>query len=286
MDTTEELRSVRARVALRDHQRLRDALETIDEQGWSGSAATALLTLVREDLVRPLVVGLGVRGAASWQAEATGWAAAWESLREPSLRSAVSPWGVVWTATRRAVMGEMLAARYCTSVRKAWRLHAECGFQLLAPALVDVDGVPDDELGRALDAQDRANAFGPSTRTVLDVLVQAGWKRPELETLVDLIGLELGAGASGTTQKSGWRSIALELGVEPWRVRRLMTVLVGEPGWAGLVERVWNSGPAVLDEAGPVAAIQSTVLGWMSSPSRQARLAEAKAARRGEQGAA
>jgi len=279
MDTTEELRSVRARVTLRDHQRLRDTLATIDDEGWSGAAARALLAFVREDLVRPLVIDLGLRGAASWQAEATGWEAAWECLREPSLRSVVSPWGVVWTAVRRAVMGEMLAARYCTSVRKAWRLHAESGLLITAQVLVDVDRLQDDELGRALEARQRSDRFGGVAGPVLDALVDAGWEHEVLVELIELIGFMTESGDGRRADKAGWRPIAVQLGIAHWRVRRLMTLLMGEPGWPGLVERVLESGPAVLDDVALVAAVQSTVVRWMKTPVYAARIAEAKAVR-------
>ena len=279
MDTTEELRSVRARVTLRDHQRLRDTLATIDDEGWSGPAAGKLLTFVREDLVRPLVIDVGLRGAASWQAEATGWAAAWECLCAPSLRSVVSPWGVVWTAVRRAVMGEMLAARYCTSVRKAWRLHTDSGLFITAPVLIDVDRLQDDELGRTQEAQQRPYGFGGAAGPVIDALVDAGWDRDVLVELIEMIGFMTESGDGRRADKAGWRPIAVQLGIEHWRVRRLMTLLMGEPGWPGLVERVLQSGSVVLDDVALVAAVQSTVVRWMKTPVYAARIAAAKAVR-------
>ena len=61
------------------------------------------------------------------QAEATGWDTAWDTLRRSSIREVDNPWGVVWVAVRRAVLGEKLAAAYVTEERTAWRIHSEGG---------------------------------------------------------------------------------------------------------------------------------------------------------------
>ena len=63
-------------------------LDTVDVEGWNGPAATALLTYLRTDLIRPLAIDVGLRGAAASQAEATAWEAVWLQLCAPSLR----PW--------------------------------------------------------------------------------------------------------------------------------------------------------------------------------------------------
>lgn len=125
MDTNSELRAVRGRVLLRDNSHLLAQLAAVDDEGWDGPVATDLLHLVRVSLVRPLVVRQGLRGAVAGEAESSGWAAAWEALRSPSLRDSRSPWGVVWSAARRAVMAEVVEARYATSARKAWAAHAD-----------------------------------------------------------------------------------------------------------------------------------------------------------------
>ncbi len=104
-----------APAAPRETGRLLADLAVIDVEGWGGPTGTALLDFVRDDLVRPLVLGTGLRDLAAWQAEATGWEAAWEALSHPSLPAAASPWGVVWTAVRRAVLGEVVTARYHAS---------------------------------------------------------------------------------------------------------------------------------------------------------------------------
>lgn len=72
-----------------------DALTVLDSEGWEGSTATALLEYVRTEIVRPLTIDAGLRGAAASQAEPTGWETVWVSLTKPSLRTAASPWGVL-----------------------------------------------------------------------------------------------------------------------------------------------------------------------------------------------
>jgi hypothetical protein len=280
MDTTEELRTVRTRVTLRDHQRLREALAVIDREGWSGGTATALLSFVRVDLVRPLVIESGLRGAAASQAEATGWGVAWETLREPSLRSSVSPWGVVWTAVRRAVLGEIVAARYCTSARKAWRIWSDVLPVALVSQLAEIDEASARSFDSALVTDTAIEDFGVVLGPILDALVHAGWEPAVVARLVERIAIAPEPGATQTVGKAGWRPLADESGVEAWRVRRLMVTLLGEPGWSGLIERVVQGGCVALDDAGAKAAVMSTLIRWMRSPAREARIAEARANRR------
>lgn len=87
-------------------------LDAIAVEGWDGPTATELLRFVRSHLVRPLVVDVGLRGGAASEAEATAWEVLWLKLKEPSLRTARSPWGVLWQTARRAVLGEILAERW------------------------------------------------------------------------------------------------------------------------------------------------------------------------------
>lgn len=83
-------------------------LAVIDLEGWSGPVGTELLEFIRTNMVRPLVVGVGLRGVLASQAEATAWEEAWAALDQPSLRCAAQPWGVVWATARRAALGEGL----------------------------------------------------------------------------------------------------------------------------------------------------------------------------------
>ncbi len=56
----------------RDRQGLLDALTVIDSGAWEGSGSTALLACVRTEIVRPLTIDAGLRGAAASRTEATG----------------------------------------------------------------------------------------------------------------------------------------------------------------------------------------------------------------------
>ena len=90
---------------------------------WNGPDAERLLRTVLDEIVRPVVAILGIRGQRARQALATGWAAAWDVLRRPSLLEKDSPWGVLWVVVRRAVLAERLADDYLTGERTAWRVR-------------------------------------------------------------------------------------------------------------------------------------------------------------------
>jgi hypothetical protein len=59
---------------------LRKRLQVIDREGWDGPTATELLLYLRENLVRLQVRDTALNRPAFAQAEATGWAVAWETL--------------------------------------------------------------------------------------------------------------------------------------------------------------------------------------------------------------
>jgi hypothetical protein len=108
----------------RDRPSLLHQLSIIDTEGWDGPAGTRLLQSLRTELVRPLTIHLGLRGAAASQAEATAWEAVWVEATNPSLRTAQSPWGVLWRTARRAVLNEVVATRFASSPRHGWLLAA------------------------------------------------------------------------------------------------------------------------------------------------------------------
>lgn len=274
MDTTDELRVIRARITLRDHQRLRETLAVVDEQGWDGEAGTALLMFVREDLVRPMVIGLGLRGAAASDAEATGWAVAWEELRAPQLHEAPAPWGVVWTAVRHAILGEVLAARYGTNPRDAWRIRSSAG-----PSCGDPRVIPCEDMGVIVDAgtnddQPAHLRLSGILDPILEALVAVGWDRTGLDHVIEAMLHSRWTVAGSPSSRVGWRLLSQELSVAPWRMRRLVVALLGEPGWPGLIERVGQSGAAVLDEDAAREAMRATVFRSLRSPALQARRAE------------
>ena len=98
-------------------------LVAIEAAGWGSVNGERLLSYVRDHIVRPQVAAAGLRGPAADQAEATGWAVAWETLNRTSIHTAGSPWGVLWVAVRKAIAGERLAADYQASVRNSGGLR-------------------------------------------------------------------------------------------------------------------------------------------------------------------
>jgi len=64
-----------------------------------------------------------MRGAASGQAEASAWEDVWRLLlRDPGLRTADSPWGLIWSVARHAVLTQAVCAEVPTAPRRAWHL--------------------------------------------------------------------------------------------------------------------------------------------------------------------
>jgi len=274
MGNDEEIRTVRARMTMRDNDRLRADLALVREVGWEHPAATALLRFVREDLVRPLVIREGLRGLAAGQAEASGWAVAWETLRSPALGNASSPWGIVWTEVLREVRAEAVSARYCTAPGRAWQVRGPSG-QPPRPSCVSLDMLLEtgSEPTPASDPTDTVSGVGRVLGVVVDAMRDVGWDVSVATELVEAIG-ELSPRRVGSTRrKGGWRRLAEQLGLPPWQVRRVMVLLQGEPGWEGLLARVQREGPDVLGDVGVAAALRSTVVEWMRPPRRVAALA-------------
>jgi hypothetical protein len=264
-----------------DPQGLRRQLARIAVEGWDGPAGAAVLGYARSRVVRPQVARAGLRGAAADQAESTGWATAWEVLRAPATAAAASPWGVVTSAVRRAVLGEAVSAAYGTGVRAAWRLHVELA---AAPARGRAVSLAElTERGWEPAATPGRRLAGPRVAAIVAAMVAAGWQREQAWQAMDwaiavadrrFTGHRSGAdGAS-----SGWRSLALRSGMAPWRTRRALALLLGEEGWRGLLARVLESGEAVLSDPEVVAAIRSTVRSSHLSPARAAAAARAQGA--------
>ncbi|HWS57849.1 MAG TPA: hypothetical protein VN257_04860, partial [Actinotalea sp.] len=70
------------------------------------------------------------------------------------------------------------------------------------------------------------------------LLAEAGWPRALAAELVARMVEDAAPGQVGSIEQSGWRTLAAELGLPPWQVRRVMVVLFGAPGWPGLLERL------------------------------------------------
>jgi len=99
---------------------------------------------------------------------------------------------------------------------------------------------------------------------------EAGWEPGEARTVVEGVALTAVRDGKVATDAVGWRPLAATLGVAPWRVRRVMVLLCGAPGWPGLVERMVADGTAVLDDPRMRAAVLSTVQAHLPPPPRAA----------------
>lgn len=272
------------------------ALDRIEVEGWNGPTGEALLVHVRRNVVKPAVRAAGLVGASAEYAEATGWSVAWETLRSPAIRAAASPWGLVTTAVRRAVLSDRMAERYRTAAWRAWRIERFLAAgdgprqvgewrdvadpQALAKPLSLTALVEHHGFDRA--GVDHVPGTGPGN--VVDelaaVLVHGGWPPAHAHEVVLHVADHALANRPDSAEVPGWRHLALSLGIPPWQARRVTALLLGAPGWPGLVERLATGGPAAL--LGPVidAAVRATRDDSMRTPARTAMAVEAHAARR------
>ncbi|MFZ5871533.1 MAG: hypothetical protein ACOYXW_13545, partial [Actinomycetota bacterium] len=119
--------------------------------------------------------------------------------------------------------------------------------------------------------------LGPRLDAVVAALVEVGWGRRAARAVVE--GVAVAAERDGKTsgEAVGWRPLAARLGLPPWQVRRVTVLLLGAPGWPGLVERMATQGPDVLEEQQVGAAVRSTVVGWWPPPPVAARRAGPRA---------
>src|SRR5450830_270456 len=204
----------------RDRPSLLHQLRIIDAEGWDGPAGTRLLQYLRAELVRPLTIHLGLRGAAASQAEATAWEAVWLEATNPSLRTAQSPWGVLWRTARHAVLNEVVATRFASSPRHGWILAAATRRGQEHPpisleALV-AEGweTPCNEL----DA-DVALILADVFAEACEALVQVGWDAVAAERIVTALA-DLEPTRDPRSVAVEWRSLATALHLPPWQARR------------------------------------------------------------------
>ncbi len=253
-------------------------LVAIETSGWESPAGKRLLGYARSHIVRPQVRAAGLRGPAAEQAEATGWAVAWETLSRPSIHTAGSPWGLLWMAVRKAIAGERLAAHYQASVRNSWRAERARVEQrqagrahafprpLSLSLLLEEGWEPESEpwactgLGRRLEA-------------VVDSLVHVGWERRAAHAVVEGVALTAVRDGKATADAKGWRPLAARLRLPRWQVRRVTVLLLGAPGWPGVVERMATEGCQILEADSIVAAVRSTAISSWPPPPAAARRA-------------
>lgn len=225
-------------------------LDLVEGLGWDSPPGRELLELMRSQVVRPLVRRSGLRGPDADEAEATGWATAWEVLRRPSARSASNPAGMVWIAVRRAVLSD--AAR--RSGDPARWAPASGGDMADSPD----PAAPDAPMGSLLSA-------------VIVRLVEAGWDRSVVCQVVVELADTVQAAADSGPGRVAWRRVARSSGVQEWQVRRLSGLLVGTPSSPGLLELLALRGPEVLDDPATGLAIASTTRRWAATPEESLR---------------
>ncbi len=273
------------------------ALNRVEVEGWNGPTGRALLVYVRRQVVKPAVRSAGLGGASAAHAEATGWSVAWETLASPRIRAAVSPWALVTAAVRRAVLSDRMAERYRTAPWRAWRVErflaagsgpAKAGEwrevadpHALAKPLSLTALIEQDDFDRA-GADDVPGDTDPGhvVAELAAVLVRGGWPAADAHEVVLHVADHALANRPDSAEVPGWRHLALSLGVPPWQARRVTALLLGAPGWPGLVERLATAGASAL--RGPVieAAVRATRDDSMRTPARTALTVQAQAARR------
>ena len=258
-------------------------LDRIDSEGWDGPTGRSLLEYVRVHLVAPQVAATGLCGPAAAQAEASGWEAAWQAMSRPYLRTVARPWSVLWVAIRRAVRGEVVAGWFVTGERSAWRCSP--AGSLSDSELAHVSRLPTpaslDELSaRGRDVQvDAAEPpqLGDRLEAIVTALAAVGWDRRQSWLVVEGVAMTAVRDGKAATDLPGWRPLAARLGVAPWRVRRVMALLCGSPGWPGLLERMIVGGRAVLGDPGVRAALASTTTRRLPPPAKAAAQASSPA---------
>lgn len=274
--------------------RLLAALDRIAVEGWNSSTGDVVLAYARREVVRPAVRSAGLTGSAAEAAEASGWSAAWEALAGSSVRSAASPWGFVTTAVRRAVLGERMAERYRTATRTAWRVEqfrAEGGSGQRRPgdwrAVADraalarplsLTALVDEGYDRPITDQLPSEA-DPTMDLLAAVLVRGGWPPAAARETVLHVAEHGLRNRPEEPEVPGWRSLAVALGVPGWQARRLTVLLLGAPGWPGLVERLVTGGASALRGPAIDVAVRATWDAGMRTPSATAAALQVEAGR-------
>jgi hypothetical protein len=268
-------------------------LDLIDAHGWESLPGRRLLQYARRHVVRPAALSVGFGGPELAFAEATGWGVAWETLAGPAIRTAPSPWGVVWSAVRRALLGERLANLYATGSWSAWRIvrHRE---ELSSPGRHDVHGwagVVDPgalsapvSLSLAIERGYEPAAPGPGEGSglgerlelLVDLLERYGWPRGQAYVVIEHVAVSAVGNGTSSHKAPGSKRLAAALNLPQWQARRVTVLLLGEPGWPGLVERLFAEGPAVLDDPAVQSAVRATLDETMRPPARVARTVAAR----------
>jgi hypothetical protein len=240
-------------------------LDRVDVEGWDGPTGRVLLELVRDRVVRWSVASYRLPGRMAAEAEASAWSAAWESLASPYLRTTEEPMNVLWAVARRAVAAEVLASKLLCDARESRRLSP------LGPRSADggrarvVRERPPLSLDRLaehpdFDLTDDTSAWAsPLLDRFVAAMIAEGWPQPRAAEAVQVVASSARRNGYRFTTAAGWRRLAGLLDLPPWQMRRLTILLVGAPGWPGLIERMSTQGRHVINQPGARLAIRSTL---------------------------
>lgn len=249
--------------AERDRASLLAQLEVIDVDGWDSPTGEALLRHVRSTVVLPHVQSQGLSGTAAAQAEATAWQAVWQALAGDVVRTASSPWGVLWVTAGRAVRGEVVAATWCTRAEKAWRSSAITSARHLPPVSLD-------EYGDVL--QDRATLRptvedSPLIDRVIDCLTDGGWDYVDARRVVCAIAERATRHRDEPRIIGGWRRLAADLDMPGWQIRRIVHLLLGTADRPGLIERIVRDPQfEAASDSTVLESLRTTLVVWLPSP--------------------
>ncbi|WP_156388007.1 hypothetical protein [Cellulomonas sp. Root137] len=259
---------------VRERASLLRMLTVIDREGWDGPTGTALLNFVRERIVRPLAISVGLRGAAASQAEATAWQALWVELTKPALRTATSPWGILGQVARRQLLGEIVAARFATNDRRAWKLEVASRYGAVAPA-VSLDLLLEAGWEPASEDPDPSAPLhtGVLAEAACRALMLVGWSEQMASKILAMV-LDTSTRVDDRTQFPGWRAMASALGIPAWQARRLTIALRGTSDWPGVLARIVAEGPTVVESPIVHTALMTTRRHSDRSPVLAARRAE------------
>ena len=97
------------------------------------------------------------------------------------------------------------------------------------------------------DRPTEPEAATPLLDRVIAVLVEAGWSPHAAARAVTAIAAHARTDGYRFGLSAGWRRLAPALDLPAWRVRRVTLLIVGAPGWPGLVERLALEGDAALE---------------------------------------
>jgi hypothetical protein len=263
-------------------------LDLIDLHGWDSPAGCALLSYVRDTVVRPQVSYRGLTGPVAAQAEATAWTMTWRTLTSHRIRDAESPWGILWSAARRAIEDESIAAAYGTQPRKAWQQRAS---QRLAarnagPGLVGASLPP---LSWELLSEHGSEPTCPSGETsaagdapiltaVVAILLEAGWQLEPASRALLSVAARSRHRDGRPHVLGGYRGVAADATIPGWQARRLVHVLLGSQQWPGLIERLAARPDRAAVDAVMHAALRATLDKTLTSPDMLIRNATLQAA--------